>query len=464
VAERGACRLCLDQARLPQEPGRAIDLPAANRFGQQLYLANMRYHRPRSPRLRPAPRHERRQVTRISWRQERLFDVDPDPDLVKQRSLADSDLADYCHELVREHAARHGWSKRQRNDVTRSLRLLTALQDTPGAKINATDVLQLPRYDGNVSSTLDVLAAAGLLIDDRIPAIERYFADKTDGLPAPIRQQLELWLEVMLNGSSTAPRQRSRDPETIRIQILGITPIIHAWAAEGHQSLAEITRQQVRVALPASGTQRHWAELGLRSLFRALKARKLIFADPTRGLPATKPNSTVPLPLDTEAIRRALNSPDPAVALAVALVAFHALTSRQLRELRLTDIADGRLTLDGREIPLAGPVLMRLRAWLDHRARTWPNTINAHLFITRRSAPPTTMVGAQFPWRTTNLTAQALREDRIVQEIHATGGDVRRLCDLFGLSVGGAMRYATALNHPALTTPRAPVPRTQHES
>ena len=133
-------------------------------------------------------------------------------------------------------------------------------------------------------------------------------------------------------------------------------------------------------------------------------------------------------------------------------------------ELKLTDIVDGRLTLTGRDIPLAAPVRVRLRAWLDHRARTWPHTINPHLFINRVSAPRLTMVGAQFPWRATNLTAQALREDRILQEIHATGGDIRRLCDLFGLSVNAAMRYATALNHPDLETHHAPVQRTQHNN
>jgi hypothetical protein len=404
-------------------------------------------------------------IARVAWRQERLFDLAPDPEHVAQRALtADQDLVDYCREIVREHAARHGWSKRQRNDVARSLRLLSVLQSTPGAPINATDVLQLPRYAGNISSTLDVLAAAGLLIDDRVPSIERYFAGKTDGLPAAIKAQLELWLEVMLAGSTRAPRQRSRDPQTVRLQILGIAPIIHAWAAQGHQSLAEITREQVRAALPESNARRHWAELGLRSLFRTLKARKLIFADPMRGLPATQPNSTVPLPLDTEAIRNALGSPDPAVALAVALVAFHALTNKQLRDLKLTDIVDGRLTLDGRDIPLAGPVQVRLRAWLDHRARTWPATMNPHLFVTRVSAPRLTRVGAQFPWRATNLTAQALREDRIVQEIHAAGGDIRRLCDLFGLSVEAAMRYATALNHPDLEAHHASVRRTHHNS
>ena len=68
-----------------------------------------------------------------------------------------------------------------------------------------------------------------------------HFNAKTGGLPPVMTDQLETWLDVMLNGSTSAPRQRSRDPQTAQIHILGIAPIIHAWAAAGHQSLAEIT-------------------------------------------------------------------------------------------------------------------------------------------------------------------------------------------------------------------------------
>lgn len=456
VAEQGACLLCLDQARMLQRPGRAPDLAGANRYGQQLFLANVRGQRHRTPRESPQPRQGRPTssgFTPAVWRQMLLFELDPDPEMIKQRALtADSQLLRYCIDIVREHATTHGWSKRQRNDVIQSLRLVQVLQDTPGAKITATDVLQLRRYDGNISSTLDVLDAAGLLHDDRSSHVERYFAGKIDGLPEPMKRQLETWLRVMLEGSTTAPRQRSRDPQTTRIHILGIAPIIQAWAAAGHQSLAEITADDVRAALPAGGSRRNFAEYGLRSLFTTLKARKLIFTNPTRGMPATPTNTTVPLPLDTEAIREALKSPDSRTALAVALVAFHALTSKQLRELKLTDIIDGRLTLNGRVIPLAGPVRVRLKAWLDHRARTWPGSIfNPHLFVSLKSAPRLVPIGRQFPWTNTNLKPQALREDRILQEIHATGGDIRRICDLFGLSVDAALRYASTLGHPDLT-------------
>ncbi|MDQ3157294.1 MAG: hypothetical protein M3Q98_11295 [Actinomycetota bacterium] len=148
------------------------------------------------------------------------------------------------------------------------------------------------------------------------------------------------------------------------------------------------------------------------------------------------------------------------VALAVALVAFHALTGKQVRELRLTDIVDGRLILNGRDIPLAAPARTRLTAWLDHRNRTWPGSANSHLLINRRTAPRLVPVGPQFPWQGVTLRPQALREDRILHEIHATGGDIRRICDLFGLSVEGATRYLATVEHPDLTIEGERVRRT----
>lgn len=132
--------------------------------------------------------------------------------------------------------------------------------------------------------------------------------------------------------------------------------------------------------------------------------------------------------------------------MSVALVAFHALTSRQVRELLLTDIVDGRLHVDGRVIPLAEPVWPRLAAWLDHRARRWPTTASPHLFINLKTAPRLNPVSRPFPWEQVNLPPQTLREDRILDEIRATGGDIRRVYELFGLTVG-AMRYTAALDH-----------------
>jgi hypothetical protein len=49
-----------------------------------------------------------------------------------------------------------------------------------------------------------------------------------------------------------------------------------------------------------------------------------------------------------------------------------------------------------------------------------------------------------------------IRTDRTVQEVQATGGDVRRICDMFGLTVHGATPYVATLEHPDLTDPARP--------
>lgn len=257
----------------------------------------------------------------------------------------------------------------------------------------------------------------------------------------------------MLGGSRQAPRQLPREPETVEIHIQGLAPVVQAWVEAGRQSFAEISKEDVLAALtglPAGTSHRHFAENGLKSLFKILKGRRLVFANPMRGIDLTRIATNIPLPLDPALIRAELDSPNPAVALAVALVAFHGLTGKQVSELQLSDIVDGRLHLDGRDIPLAAPVRTRLAAWLNHRNRTWPATANPHLLINRRTAPRLFSGGPSFPWRDSRVRPRALREDRILHEIHATGGDVRRIYDLFGLSVEGATRYLKTIEHPDL--------------
>jgi hypothetical protein len=39
---------------------------------------------------------------------------------------------------------------------------------------------------------------------------------------------------------------------------------------------------------------------------------------------------------------------------------------------------------------------------------------------------------------------------RILDEVRATGGDARRICALFGMSVKGAARYTSTVEHPGL--------------
>ena len=353
--------------------------------------------------------------------------------------------------IVFAHAEKFGWSERQTNQVRRSLKMVQLIRPDGATQVRASEVLRLSGYDTNTNrvSTLDVLAEAGFLIDDRVPQIVRYFESRTAGLPETMTSQLAVWFDVMRHGSTIPPRRKPRDDHTTRTLILGITPILHAWANTGIDSLAQVSSRMIADNLPAEPSQRHWADRGLRSVFAVMKARKLVFTDPIRNLPTVNTRTTIPMPLDPVAIRAALNHPDPATALGVAIVAFHGLTNGQTRAIQLTDIVDGRLTLhDGRSIPLAEPVRVRLAAWLDYRAQRWPATINPHLFLTQQTAPRLSAPGHSFPWKKAGLNPQSLRTDRILQEIYATGGDVRRICDLFGIGIESATRYAATLGHP----------------
>ena len=95
-------------------------------------------------------------------------------------------------------------------------------------------------------------------------------------------------------------------------------------------------------------------------------------------------------------------------------------------------------------------MLAGVRAWLDERQRRWPLAADPHMFINRQNATRTGMVKVDWITQRLGISAQAIREDRILHEAHATSGDVRRLIDLFGLSVEGAQRYTTTVGHPAI--------------
>jgi hypothetical protein len=241
------------------------------------------------------------------------------------------------------------------------------------------------------------------------------------------------WFDVLHTGSTTPPRSRPRSPNTTRLRVRSAMPVLRAWAAAGHTSLREISRADITAALPDSGSPRALVGAALRSLFRLLKARKTIFVNPTARIRTGSPETREPLPLELTALRQALDADDPARAALAALVGFHALRNAQLRGLQLTDVRDGRLHLPERTILLAPAARTRLAAWLDHRAHRWPRTVNTYLFVNAYTALRTGPTSNLWINQALGLSPQAIHEDRILHEAIATGGDIRRLCDLFGL-------------------------------
>jgi hypothetical protein len=456
--EHGWCRLCYKtRSLLAHALGRRtnhISVADANRYGQQLFFAGM-WHREghgTRPYVRRTTPPDMSLLRPVAYLQMVLFELrrdlaagmahgfPPPPDPAREAAW---------HQFVREFADEHGWGINVTETVQRAIRMLLGMQDTPGAAIRGSDVLPLSSIRHPVRPVLDVLAAAGMLVDDRVPAVVRWFDSQIADLPPQIRHELGVWFDVVLHGSDTAPRFTPRSERTARSQLSFALPTLRTWS-HTHTSLREIGRDNVLDALPASGRPRATALQGLRSIFRVLKARKLTFINPTGRISVPTLDRPAPPPIDLSALRAALNSEDSTRAALAALLAFHAIRVWQLRALQLTDVHDGRLFVEDRSIPLAIPVRLRLTAYLTYRHRHWPNTANPHLFIHYRNANTTSPVTPCWVGRRLGMSPQSIRMDRILDEAYASGGDVRLICDLFGLSITGAYRYTATVDHPGV--------------
>ncbi len=453
LSRDGGCRLCRKQRTrvLAARPWPTPDLIEANRHGQQLFLADMfiLHGTVRRPVDQHAPLVADDVMAPVPLRQLVLFDWPRD--LRVQARLGfppppDLKLAGFLLRRVDEHAARYGWSIGHTESVRRGVRILLAIQDTPGALIRASEVALLAQLGVSVPAVSAVLAGAGMFDDDREPAIKRWFSRQVAELPADVRGELGVWFEVMRNGSSTSPRRLPRSDHTTTSQLRSALPALHRWAGS-HQSLREVSREDVKAVLPASGATRTLVLQALRSIFRVLKGRQLVFINPTARMRARAPDLPAPRPVDIAKLRDALDSPDPARAAIAALLGFHAVRVTTLRRTRLTDLRDGRLHIGEQVVLLAEPVRDRLAAYLDFRHKCWPDTINPHLFINRRSATHTRPVNPHWPTDTLGMPAQTIRRDRILDEAFATGGDLRQVSDMFGVSVATAYRFAEFVHH-----------------
>jgi hypothetical protein len=391
----------------------------------------------------------------VSYRQLVLFETDRD--LRRGRACgfpapADPPMAAFLDQFLIDHAARHGWSRTTIKRFRQGLAIVLGLQDTPGAPLRATEILRLEQISLTPLRLLDVCAAAELLEDDREAAVDRWFSDAVAELPEPMRREVHRWCRVMSSGSKAPPRSKPRSETTVRLYLRWSLPALRFWAAAGHTSLREIAPKDVTAILPASGNPRAAMGQGLRCLFRVLKAHRVVFLNPLSRIRPGTHQVGHPMLLPPAVLREALTSPDAAQAALTALTAFHGLRSGQLRNLQLTDIHSARLHLGDRAIPLAHPVRERITAWLSYRDERWLRSTNPHMFISRRTALGTGPVGVEWITRSMGMTPQVVREDRIVHELIESGGDLRRICDLFGLTIAGAKRYRATLGHPDLSS------------
>src|ERR1019366_6229378 len=392
----GACRLCRKQrSMIAHRDGIRIDhvsLAEATKGGQQLFfaIAGM-FHQEghgKRPYIKKTVPPDMTLLRPAAHRQLVLLDMPRDMRAGMRLGFPpppDPALEAAFHQFGREHAARYGWTTQKAERIQRAIRIMLGIQDTPGAAIRRSDVALLSQIKHSAAVVADVLGEAGMLEEDREPAVVRWFSAAIADLPAPMRHELSVWFGIMRNGSANPPRLLPPAQATARTPLRGAPAPLRQWAA-GHQSLREIGRDDVLAILPPSGTSRACMMQGLRSIFRILKGRKLVFVNPAARISAPQPARQAPAPVDLAVLRAALDSADPARAVLAALLAFHAVRICQLCALKLTDLRDGRLHIGDQVILLAGPVRQRLGHYLDFRERTWPDSVNPYLFLHVRNA------------------------------------------------------------------------------
>jgi integrase len=95
----------------------------------------------------------------------------------------------------------------------------------------------------------------------------------------------------------------------------------------------------------------------------------VIFANPAARVRVGHFERRIPLPVGQDRLAAALTSGDPSTAAVAALMIFHGLRPAEVRDLKLTDVRDGRCYLPDRVVLLAGPVRTRLAAYLGYRHR-----------------------------------------------------------------------------------------------
>ncbi|MFJ9005597.1 hypothetical protein [Streptomyces canus] len=265
--------------------------------------------------------------------------------------------------------------------------------------------------------------------------------------PPRISDELGTWVGV-LRGASR-PHHRVTDYATLRRYLSYLAAPLADWTTR-YTTLRQVTEADVTAAVTAvKGPRAHERAVAIRSLFRALKHTKLVFADPTRGVRTTR-QELLPTTLVPDRLAGLLEtSSNPATRLVLALVALHATSGTDLRNLVLSDVLLTRQQLlirrpHGRHVVhLDDTTAALLHAWLRYRHRRWPRTVNSHLLVTQQTASATDPVCADYVYRrfdAAGLTLRAVRADRILDEARETEDPVH-LVRVFGISITTAMKY-----------------------
>jgi hypothetical protein len=333
--------------------------------------------------------------------------------------------------------------------------------------VRASTIRQLTARTMPFPHIADVLAAVGVLDDDRADTLATWLDEQLAGLPAQIRAELDAWLDVRRHGG---PRRRPRSRQTIVRDVRAVRSFL-AEACCRYSTLRQVTRDDITTWLATRpGHTRTQDASTLRSLFGILKAERLIFANPARSVRVSRRNPSVPAPLPAHLLTTTAEAAkdDPALRVAVALAGVHALLPGQIRHLRLdqVDLPDRRLDPSGLDHPLDEFTSTAICGYLGFRNHRWPATTSTYLLVTRKTAhtgEPVSRFWMTRLFRGLPVTAAQLRDDRIIEEALSGRADPLHLAAVFGFGPRTGLRYVQAASQVAeptdtVTSQRPPDP------
>jgi len=316
-----------------------------------------------------------------------------------------------------------------------------------GELVKASTVASAGSAGGHgAGQAMAFLAGIGLLDDDRPDILGTWIDARLSAVSPGIRAEAQAWIDVLRHGG---PRTRPKAEATIRAKVDYVAAFLGDVSAR-HSSLREVTSQEITRWL--TGHLDAFYQAGaIRSLFKTLASRRVIFTDPARSLHTGQRMASEPLPLP-ESLARAIGAAadaSPALRMVVALIGIHGMYPRQARELTLeaVDLRQGRLIHGELSRPLDSYTRHAAARYLSYRRQHWPSTTSPYLLVSSKTAhtgQPVTSGWMHNILRHLPVTAQQLREDRLLEEAAHCGGDPMHLAAMFGIGPQASLRYARA--------------------
>lgn len=333
----GICRLCRRQASLIAGPDNKtrVDLTVAARTGHQLFIIGTL--RPRGgpqpvPRELWSPRPHR---VPACWTELLLFEMPRELRGVSSKApLLDPQLFASLSARAARMAELRGWPPRTLGSVRRGIRILCAVH-RPGERIRASTIVQLTHTAVPASHVLEVFEEVDIFLDDRPDALDAWCAEHLSFLAADVRSELDVWIDILRRGT---PRRRPRARATVVTNLRSILPFLTEYAST-YTTLRQATRDDITSWL-ADRPYRAYDASALRSLFSTLKAKRLIFANPMRGIKGGKLAIKIPVSLTADEVESVAVAAlqDPALRVVVALSGIHALPTRQIRAMLIEHV------------------------------------------------------------------------------------------------------------------------------